>query len=383
MKNCQICNQNNWQMLPDPHPTQSVTTAGVIIQQPLNKAFCFTCGFTQRGSIEWLAFSKYYEGQYENYYNRPGTEKYHEARYVAIVEWMSDFIDPDKHHTALDVGCGQGWAMKILKKKFPHMEVKGLEPSGYNSIYAKNLGFDVYEGRLNDHFEKMGQFDLVFSNNVIQHVDDAYDFLMQLKSLVKPNGILIITSPDGSIPNIEMLWSDQNYSFLPSNFIALAQRAGFTILDCSRSPVSKALPHAIRLVLSLNETDKPVVNSDIKNDSLDVIYSHKKNYLDALAKQNYYLSEMTSQFDKVFNFGSSYWTSILAGYAPEYWSKVEACIIDDGDTENLFMGKKVLLNNEVNRGINDAIIIGVNPDIQKTIKDRLSKQWNHVLTWTL
>ncbi|NCX94019.1 MAG: class I SAM-dependent methyltransferase, partial [Gammaproteobacteria bacterium] len=250
MDACQVCASHAWAMLPNPHPTQSVTTAGVIVNQPLSKGVCLNCGFTQRDSIEWMAFSQYYENQYENYYNRPGTERYHQARYTAIVDWMSDFIQP-QHQKVLDVGCGQGWAMQTFKSKFPNATLHGLEPSHYNSKYARQLGFEVFEGRLADYCDQIETYDLIFSNNVIQHVDDARAFLRQLKTLLKPEGRLIVTCPNGARPNIEMLWADQNYSFIASHLIALARQEGYSILSCQESSSSNALPPALMMVLSL------------------------------------------------------------------------------------------------------------------------------------
>lgn len=218
MKTCQICKSKDWLPLNEPNLRFSITTAGRVINQPLGKAQCGNCGFVQRVKTDFLGISDYYENDYANYYERPGTQAFHKNRYSEIIAWMSSFILPThKINKIMDVGCGQGWAMEAMKKKFPFAEIEGIEPSYFNSEKAKEKGFSVFEGKV-ENLMINDKYDLVYSNNVIQHVNDASAFLNYLGSIVKDDGIIILTCPDGSKPNVELLWSDQNFSFFTRTF---------------------------------------------------------------------------------------------------------------------------------------------------------------------
>ena len=241
---CQICRSVEWKILPDPGKNQSVTTAGRIINQVLGKSQCSKCGFLQRVRAEFLGFSDYYERDYANYYDRPGTEEFHKKRYKSIVDWMVNYIvDGFDFKTVLDVGCGQGWAMEAMKIKFPSKIISGIEPSHYNVRVANAKGFEVMEGKMED-IPPAKKFDLIFSNNVIQHVNDAEQFLIGLKERLNKNGLIIVTCPDGAKPNIELLWADQNYSFLSNHLIALGKELGFDTLIWSESSDNPSLPPA-------------------------------------------------------------------------------------------------------------------------------------------
>jgi len=378
---CQICKGKDWLDLPNPNSNFSVTTASRIVKQPLGKSQCVNCGFVQRTEDSFLGLTDYYEKEYANYYERPGTEPYHKERYKVIIDWMCELISEDHQiECILDVGCGQGWAMEALRKKFPNTKIDGVEPSNFNTKQAREKGFIVYEGKLEDVTLEQ-KYDLVFSNNVIQHVNDAHGFVNLLAELVNENGLVLNTCPDGSKPNVELLWSDQNFSFLPNHMeeFAKVKNKMFKYSYWSFSPTISSLPPAQLLLL----TNNPLYDSyklDIAKIDKQEIYNLRREYLSSFAKIDEFLTDSVREFEHVYNYGASYWTSILAVYCPNYWEKVIACVIDDVDIAQQFMGKEVLRNEELNKA-DSILVLGTSPAGHKNLKTKLMPTWNNIINW--
>lgn len=384
-KKCQVCGSSDWKSLPDPHPSQCVTTAGRIVNQPLGKSQCNSCGFVQRVRASFLGFTDYYEQDYANYYERPGTEKFHYNRYKVMIEWMNRYLlDGNEKKKALDVGCGQGWAIQVMKGLYPKLTIEGIEPSSYNVKKARDKGFTVHEGKLEDANLALKSYDLIFSNNVIQHVNNAESFLMDLKKLLTDDGVIIVTCPDGSRPNIEILWGDQNFSFLPQHLIALAEKTGFKYTFWTSSPENPALPPAQLLVLSNNDKyaslkiDRSNPNIHL---NIDEIFEKRSAYLNSFTAINSLLKKEISGAKNVYNLGASYWTSVLAAYCPDYWPNVSAIALDESNETPTFLNKKVINSAGLLPSEKETLVLGIAPASQGAAKKKLEKEWRKVVSW--
>lgn len=382
---CQVCNSSEWLDLPNPVMGQTVTTAGRIIQQSLGKAQCSNCGFVQRIREPFLGLTNYYEQDYENYYERPGTFKFHLERYRILVNWMVSFLNGCKtFDRILDVGCGQGWAMEEMHRVYPQSVIEGLEPSQFNVEVARRKGFVAYEGKLPGISLEEGVYDLVYSNNVIQHVSDARLFLESLKKLVKADGLIVITCPDGSRPNIELLWGDQNFSFLPIHLVKLCRDIGFSTVFWSGSSLSSALPSA-QLLLLCKGRALPQYALDYDAIKIDVhsIYEHKCKYLSSFSEIEEYLNLYIKNFSHTYNFGSSYWSSILAAYCPSYWREVSSCLIDgkDENSNHFFLGKEVKNLVSIPLKADDGLVLGTSPVTHTKLRDRFLSCCPNIISW--
>ena len=380
---CQVCRGNNWLNLPDPVPDRAITTAGRIVNEPLGKAQCADCGFVQRIHARFLGDSDYYEQDYAKYYDRPGTTQFHIARYRVLAEWMTSILPAIPFRRILDVGCGQGWAMEAMKGFYPNATIEGLEPSGFNSQVARAKGFTVYEARSGKAALPEDKYDLVFSNNVIQHVTNAREFIESLKEVVTDDGVIIITCPDGSVPNIEILWSDQNFSFLPAHLIRLCEESGLETIRWFSSPSSPAVPPAQMLLLSKDGRLKEGnAGMAVPAANLQDVYEAKCDYLNSFVKIDTHIRSRTQGAAKIYNFGASYWSSILAAYCPTYWPKVTACLVEDtGNVEPRFLDRSVERLDQIDRNDEDALVLGTSPATHEALMPRLAASWQNIVAW--
>ena len=109
----------------------------------------------------------------------------------------------DESLSMLDVGCGEGFAMAYFEQQ--GFDVLGLDFSDHGvmcmnpSLQPHIRTGDVFT-LLQTQINSGAQFDVIWLQNVLEHVRDPLGLLRQLESLVTPgNGVLVLTVPnDGS-----------------------------------------------------------------------------------------------------------------------------------------------------------------------------------------
>ncbi|MFH1772013.1 MAG: class I SAM-dependent methyltransferase [Candidatus Omnitrophota bacterium] len=116
-----------------------------------------------------------------------------------VYSWCASVIRYDS--VCLDLGCAEGFGTKelagVLRKVVGiDIDKKSIERAA--SKYAgPSCSFMHYEaGRL--PFSDC-EFDAVVSLHVIEHISDAGHFLRDIERVLKPNGILILTTPNRAL----------------------------------------------------------------------------------------------------------------------------------------------------------------------------------------
>ncbi|MDD5431464.1 MAG: class I SAM-dependent methyltransferase [Candidatus Omnitrophica bacterium] len=119
-------------------------------------------------------------------------KKFFDSRWEDIKRRCIDYFGSIKGRSLFDVGCGYSQALLYFKKN--GLAVSGLEPSTEGATYAKKIGLDVYQSRIEDFSCIYGKrFDIVLMINVLEHLRNAAEILIQLrKDVLKKKGILVI-----------------------------------------------------------------------------------------------------------------------------------------------------------------------------------------------
>jgi SAM-dependent methyltransferase len=126
---------------------------------------------------------------------------------IRDVEW--DAIEPFiKKGNFLDVGCGAGYSMK--KAENIGCKVFGIDPDpGGHGVGRTGSNFFIDEVVIKQAFAESipfneSMFDTVYSSHVLEHVINEDNSLMEMKRVLKNDGILIIGMPTNNIAAINL-----------------------------------------------------------------------------------------------------------------------------------------------------------------------------------
>lgn len=100
----------------------------------------------------------------------------------------------------LDVGTGDGYFLDFVKNIFT-VEATEISKSGVE--YARARGHNIHQGTIFDTKFNGKQFDIITMWHVLEHLPAPFHVLNKIKSLLKPDGLLIIAVPNETRP----LWS--------------------------------------------------------------------------------------------------------------------------------------------------------------------------------
>ena len=101
--------------------------------------------------------------------------------------------------TVLDIGCSYGELLAHFGKGSV-----GITISKDEAEYGKAKGLDVRYGNIeSDTFILNEKFDVIYANNLFEHLLSPHQFLVRIKKYLKPGGILILGVP--CIPKIVLL----------------------------------------------------------------------------------------------------------------------------------------------------------------------------------
>jgi methionine biosynthesis protein MetW len=111
------------------------------------------------------------------------------------------------HGRLLDVGCGDGLFLKMLKSTGPQLDTKGIDFSATATGAAQKSGAEVFtvDARTEWPFED-GEFDVVTALDVLEHVLEPEKIIEKMKR-VSAQYVLISVPNFSSLPaRLQTLW---------------------------------------------------------------------------------------------------------------------------------------------------------------------------------
>ena len=119
-----------------------------------------------------------------------------------LILWMLSRYSPEMK-SFLEIGCGTGFVIAAISKRFPHARLLGSEYLQEGLVFARQrlpevefLQMDARRIAYQSEFDTIGAFD------VLEHIKEDDVILQQLYQALKPGGIVCIT-----VPQHRWLWS--------------------------------------------------------------------------------------------------------------------------------------------------------------------------------
>jgi len=141
------------------------------------------------GKLDWTG------ERFVPWVDKPSIHYEHLHRYA----FASQFVE---NKTVLDLGCGEGYGAYMCAKTAKHVIAVDVDEVSVRHAQGKyrsdNLEFIVGDLRALP-FGDNGVFDVIICYEVLEHIVEHNVLLTQAKSLLKENGILIISTPNKSV----------------------------------------------------------------------------------------------------------------------------------------------------------------------------------------
>jgi 2-polyprenyl-3-methyl-5-hydroxy-6-metoxy-1,4-benzoquinol methylase len=185
--------------------------------------FCDTC-YTSF-SIPKMNANAIYESIYKNGEKVPGYSRYwnyyknikaqnepldyladSEEAYWAIKNTVKNLVNNKKDTKILELGSGLGYLTYALRQN--GYIANGLDIS-QEAVDKANAYFGDYyiSADLFDYAKSHAEtYDIVILTEVIEHIETPIDFIEAIKKVLKPNGKIILTTPNRTIMSPEIIW---------------------------------------------------------------------------------------------------------------------------------------------------------------------------------
>lgn len=230
---------------------------------PFRVAACRNCGLLFLSPrLSEAAILRLYQD--EDYYASSvagqGYDEYMEAGHNWVKTFRRRLMQIRRYQAAgraLDIGCGPGYFLEAAESL--GYEAWGLDPSEYIvSIARQRFGQRVRLGTIHSANFEPGSFDLIVAFDTFEHIYDPLDWLAAVHDLLRPRGVLAITTPDASsllarisgrkwvsfkIPEHVFFWSPRTIRR------ALAER--YEVLEISRAGQYATAGFLLRRLLRL------------------------------------------------------------------------------------------------------------------------------------
>lgn len=123
-----------------------------------------------------------------------------------------DEIEKRKPKKILDAGCGRGFYLKCLSFFSFLKEIHGVDINDFYLQIAKKNNTDkrikIKKASIDRLPYKNKYFDLIICSEVLEHLKNDRAALLELKRVLKPNGVILVTVPNKQFP---FFWDPINW----------------------------------------------------------------------------------------------------------------------------------------------------------------------------
>lgn len=125
-----------------------------------------------------------------------------------------------------DIGAGSGLMLDEFRKIHPKSELLAIEPSKILADSCRKKDIPVEEDLIENIKNQDNSCDLVTCFEVLEHVYDPLLFIKNISNLLKPGGLMIITTLSVDGFDIQFLW-EKSEQISPPHHINFLSKKGF------------------------------------------------------------------------------------------------------------------------------------------------------------
>jgi len=128
----------------------------------------------------------------------------------------------------LDFGCAYGNVSRMFLDR--GQQAVGYDIAEHQAEYARShYGIPAWSGRWEDAATQIGAVDVIFSQNVFEHLPDPRGTLSAISANLASGGIVYITVPNFESEQVGYRPQEHLHYFRPRGLARLVERAGFRV----------------------------------------------------------------------------------------------------------------------------------------------------------
>lgn len=354
-KQCGICGSEDVRQLLAP-AGRAMISDGEVLPQTLQKLHCNHCG-----SLTTLN-----QFTINTYHRSDGLSDWEKARHEGIAAGLKTVIEgqniaPDL--AVLEVGAGNFATSAALKRISPELLVTAIEPWPENDMRPEGIACLAVDLAA---YEPRSKFNVIVSNQVIEHVTDPLTFLEMQQRLLKPGGCLVVCCPAQATASNELMFVDHLWHFTGFGFASLISRSSDLVLcDTFIAPWDSLTQVFILRVGDASAFVAPQVITD-------ALFQERCDLMAWwTARQTAILTTLAPN-EHISIFGAGELTQLLRAYMPELYARTQRLVVTQYDGARQFEEAIILLKDAINT--QEKLLIGVRPDAHDDVREMLLHQ---------
>jgi SAM-dependent methyltransferase len=210
-------------------------------------AVCTQCGAVQKlPDAQWIEEITRIYRNYEIYHQSSGSEQLifgdsgAEPRSKRLVEYVLKQCSPPARGKLLDIGCGDGAALRNFSQALPEWNLYGSELSTATLDSLRRIAnFEhLFVGPLSEIEER---FSLVSLIHTLEHIRNPQKELTAARDLLESNGVLFIEVPDIETSPFDLLVTDHLLHFSRGTLALLVTSCGLRTWALSNKIIFKEI----------------------------------------------------------------------------------------------------------------------------------------------
>jgi len=170
---------------------------------------------------------------------QPVAEARREKIFRPRAEYVRDTFPEMSTGVIGDIGAGFGLFLEELGKLWPSARLIAIEPSAEMAEICRGKGLEAIPCAVEDVDGWDGQFDLLTSFELLEHLHAPGEFLKKVWHLLRPQGYLLLTTLNGEGFDIQVLWEKSKSVSPPHHLNFLNPRSLTMLLQANNFTVDK------------------------------------------------------------------------------------------------------------------------------------------------
>jgi SAM-dependent methyltransferase len=247
-RRCQVCAQRALEIIAEYAKLPRATSDSRPWPPGGQLAVCTHCGGIQKiPDQQWLDEIRQIYNRYDIYHQSAGSEQLlfaadgsAEPRSKHLVDYLMRELRPPATGKLLDIGCGNGAALRSFSQALPGWTLHGAELSDSTIDSLRMIpGFvALHTGRLPEIDDR---FSLICLIHTLEHVLSPVERLNEASCLLRPDGVLFVEVPNAEASPFDLLVADHLMHFTSSTLGLLASAAGLRIKKLGNHLIAKEL----------------------------------------------------------------------------------------------------------------------------------------------